>query len=66
MLQLPEEVELVWDDSVAPELCIDFDAPDTSLKDVLIAFAIAAGLLCLDSVYGKILWSKTLWLLADM
>lgn len=25
-----EEQELVWDDSVAPELCLDFDAPHIS------------------------------------
>merc|ERR1719263_2114585 len=27
---IPEEVELVWDDSVAPETCIDLDAPQMS------------------------------------
>jgi hypothetical protein len=32
---LPEEVELVWDDSVAPETCIDFDASHVSSKEVI-------------------------------
>ena len=27
-----EDIELVWDDSVAPETCIDFDAPHWSFQ----------------------------------
>lgn len=33
-----EETELVWDDSVAPETAIDFDAPHVSSSRVLLAF----------------------------
>ncbi len=40
---MPEEVELVWDDSVAPEAAIDLDAPSVSNGDVLKAFATAFG-----------------------
>jgi hypothetical protein len=35
---LPEEVELVWDDTVAPESCIDIDAPHVSANEVLATF----------------------------
>ena len=35
---MPEEVELVWDDSVAPETALDFDAPHYPLKTVLKSF----------------------------
>jgi len=38
---LPEEVELVWDDTVAPETAIDLDAPHVSTNEVLSAFAAA-------------------------
>ena len=39
---MPEEVELVWDDSVAPEACIDLDAPQMSGSTVLWSmFAVA-------------------------
>ena len=39
--RVPEEVELVWDDSVAPETCIDLDAPHVSTNEVLSSFAAA-------------------------
>jgi len=39
--QLPEEVELIWDDTVAPETAIDLDAPHVSTDEVLSAFAAA-------------------------
>lgn len=45
---LPEEVELVWNDSVAPETCIDFDAPHVSINEVywsMLAVASAFGAL---------------------
>ena len=35
---LPENVELVWDDSVAPETAIDFDAPHVSTKEAVLMF----------------------------
>ena len=38
---MPEEVELVWDDSVAPETCIDFDAAHISTNEVFGTFAFA-------------------------
>tara|TARA_A100001015_G_C14935672_1_gene690342 strand:+ start:80 stop:370 length:291 start_codon:yes stop_codon:yes gene_type:complete len=41
-LQIPEEVELVWDDSVAPEACIDLDAPQMSTSVVLWSVATVA------------------------
>lgn len=41
---MPEENELVWDDSVAPETCVDFDAPHVPTSEVfmMIAGAFAA------------------------
>ena len=33
--RIPEEIELVWDDSVAPETCIDIDAPHVSTQEVI-------------------------------
>ena len=41
--QLPEEVELIWDDGVAPETCIDFDAGHVSTQEVLGTVAAAFG-----------------------
>ena len=38
ILQLPEEVELIWDDSVAPETALDLDAPHVDTKEVLAMF----------------------------
>ena len=32
--KLIEEVELVWDDTVAPETCIDFDAPHVESNEM--------------------------------
>ena len=40
--RLPTEVELVWDDSVAPETCIDFDAPHVSVTEALSGIALIA------------------------
>ena len=37
---LPENVELVWDDSVAPESAIDFDAPHVSTNEAMFMFAL--------------------------
>ena len=34
---------MVWDDSVAPETCIDFDAPHVENEDVIKSFLIAMG-----------------------
>lgn len=42
-VQLPEQVELVWDDGVAPETCIDFDAPHVSTQEVLLTFLASFG-----------------------
>mmetsp|Transcript_39641 Transcript_39641/g.40407 ORF Transcript_39641/g.40407 Transcript_39641/m.40407 type:complete len:135 (+) Transcript_39641:65-469(+) len=51
---IPNEVELVWDDHVAPETCIDFDAPNVSGKQawgsLLAVFAGLAGLFALISI----------------
>merc|ERR1712146_874319 len=41
---IPEEVELVWDDSVAPETCIDFDAPHISTSEMLWSIASVAAM----------------------
>lgn len=50
---MPEEIELVWEDGVAPELTIDFDATHVSkadgLKWWLGGFAFFAGL-------GSLVW----------
>lgn len=48
--KLHEEIELVWDDSVAPETCIDFDAQHVSSDKVFISFFTAFGSLLL--LYG--------------
>ena len=50
---MPEEIELVWEDGVAPELTIDFDATHVSktdgLKWWLGGFAFFAGI-------GSLVW----------
>ena len=38
IIQLPDDVELVWDDSVAPETAIDFDAPHVSTGEAVMMF----------------------------
>jgi len=50
---LNEETELVWDDSVAPESTIDFDAPHVSSGRVLLSFCAAFGFFagCFALVY---------------
>lgn len=50
--RLPEEVELVWDDSVAPETAIDFDAPHVDDKEVHAMIFGAA--MFFASVYGLV------------
>mmetsp|Transcript_16265 Transcript_16265/g.18420 ORF Transcript_16265/g.18420 Transcript_16265/m.18420 type:complete len:129 (-) Transcript_16265:137-523(-) len=37
--KLHEEHELLWDDSVAPEICLDFDLPNYSFSKGLAMFA---------------------------
>ncbi|CAM9272775.1 unnamed protein product [Phaeothamnion confervicola] len=39
MPQLHEEHELIWDDGVSPETCIDFDVPWLSISQGLSRFA---------------------------
>ncbi len=41
--RVPEEIELIWDDSVAPETCIDIDAPHVSTQEVVGVFLAAIG-----------------------
>lgn len=41
--KLPSEVELLWNDPVAPEITIDFDAPHLSKMQALGMFAAAWG-----------------------
>jgi hypothetical protein len=41
--QLPKEVELLWNDPVAPEITIDFDAPHLSPLQALGMFSLAFG-----------------------
>ena len=50
--KLPEEVELVWDDTVAPETAIDFDAPHVSTAEVLKMFFGAFA--CFAGLYGLV------------
>ena len=47
---LHEEHELVWDDGVAPEVCLDFDAPYISKSLGLKMFL--GGFLFFGSIYG--------------
>jgi len=35
LLQLTENYDAVWDDGVAPELALDFDAPNISSREAL-------------------------------
>ena len=57
MTQLPEEVELVWDDGVAPETCIDFDASFVSNTEVYSTFFGALGVIGLLFGFCKVLES---------
>ncbi|KAJ1390566.1 hypothetical protein B484DRAFT_340927, partial [Ochromonadaceae sp. CCMP2298] len=41
--KIPQETELVWDDSVAPETCVDFDAPHVESKDVYLQWLMVMG-----------------------
>eukprot|EP01040_Poterioochromonas_malhamensis_P001320 gene1320-1397_t len=41
--QIPLETELVWDDTVAPETAIDFDASHVPTSEVLLHFAMGFG-----------------------
>ena len=54
-MKLPEEVELVWDDSVAPETCIDFEAPHVDTSDVL--KGMLGGALFFAGLFGYVVWS---------
>lgn len=51
---IKEEIELVWDDSVAPETCIDFDAHESMptsavFASVFLAMSLLTGLYFLIS-----------------
>ena len=46
---------MVWDDSVAPETCIDFDVPDVDYTQVLASMSVAA--LTLTMVFGLVVLS---------
>ena len=48
-------MELVWDDGVAPETCIDFDAPHISTQEVLLTMLAAFGFF--GTLYTLIAWS---------
>ena len=37
---IPEQAELVWDDSVAPEVCVDFDAAHVSSNEAVSMWAL--------------------------
>jgi hypothetical protein len=54
------EIELVWDDSVAPEACLDFDAPHVESSEVFkmffgafAGFALLMGLVILSDPPGQ-------------
>lgn len=53
--QLPEEVELIWDDSVAPETALDLDAPHVSTKEVLTMFV--GAFVFFGTLYAAVAWS---------
>eukprot|EP01035_Chromulina_nebulosa_P023189 gene23189-30057_t len=53
--KLPIEADYVWDDNVAPEACLDFDAPHIPLSTVLTSIAIMSTFIY--SVYALITWS---------
>ena len=50
---LPEEHELLWDDGVAPELCLDFEMPHQSPYESLAWFSCGIGAFVL---YGFFVW----------
>ncbi len=54
MYQLPEEIELVWDDTVAPETAIDMESPHVSTH--LMLSSIAAVIAAFSCVIGVISW----------
>lgn len=54
-MQLPRDIELVWDDSVAPETAIDFDAPHVSTKQVVLSFLAAMGFFV--GIYQFVKWT---------
>ena len=54
--QLPEEIELMWDDSVAPETCIDFDAPHVDTQEMFTAWGAMASFFLV--VMGLVSWSN--------
>lgn len=43
--ELPEEWDLLWDDGVAPELCIDFEAQNYSTMEALGVLSVMLGAL---------------------
>jgi hypothetical protein len=43
VLQFHEEYDLIWADACAPEVCIDFDAPNISTRKALKWFLGAFG-----------------------
>lgn len=50
--QLDENHELVWDNGVAPETCLDFDAPHMSTRTALALWS--GGLLFFATVFGVV------------
>lgn len=44
LLQLVENTDALWDDGVAPELALDFDAPHISTREALWTWATGFGL----------------------
>lgn len=54
--QLDENHELVWDDGVAPEVTLDFDAPHVSIKEALLWWG--GGLAFFAAVFGTVVMSE--------
>ncbi len=54
-MQLPEEVELVWDDTVAPESTLDFDAPHVSTAEVF--KMILGAIVGFAGLYAYVAWT---------
>ena len=53
---LHEEIELVWNDGVAPELTIDFDAPEVSKLRGLGSWAAGLGFFASLALFMKFIW----------
>lgn len=53
---LPEDHELLWDDGVAPEMCVDFDLPHEDAYEGLGWFSVGIGIFVAYGLFVKFIW----------